>query len=121
VLPCWVSNPYNPLALAAALLLDYAYPRHGGLLLRVHPVHTAFVMARRLAPPWSSAARGVAAWLAVMAAHLAPAFALLYASCSLLGRAGWLAAAVIIYKHSIAVRLLDIHASQTARPSRLGI
>jgi adenosylcobinamide-phosphate synthase len=112
--PCWLVNPYNPLALAAALLLDYAYPRHEGLALAVHPVHTAFIMARRVAPPYSGVARGVLAWLVVMASHLAPAALLLYAACRLLGPQGWVVAAILVYKHSIAARLLDLHASKTA-------
>jgi len=112
--PCWLVNPYNPLALAAALLLDYAYPRHEGLALALHPVHTAFLMARRMAPPYSGVARGTLAWLAVMASHLAPAALLLYAACKLLGPPGWVVVATLVYKHSIAVRLLDIHASRTA-------
>jgi adenosylcobinamide-phosphate synthase len=113
--PCWLVNHYNPLALVAALLLDYAYPRHEGLALAIHPVHTAFIMARRIAPPYSGVARGALAWLAVMASHLAPAALLLYAACKLLGPPGWVVAATLVYKHSIAVRLLDIHASRTTR------
>ncbi|MEB2835667.1 MAG: cobalamin biosynthesis protein [Desulfurococcales archaeon] len=119
-LPPWVLNKYNPIAVLAALALDYLYPRHEGLALALHPVHTAFLMARRLAPPYSGAARGVASWLAVMATHLAPAALLLYASWRLLGPPGWVVAAALVYKASIAVRLLALHASRASRALREG-
>ena len=113
-LPPWVVNEYNPLAILLALVLDIVYPRHEGLLLRVHPVHTAFLAARRLAPPGSGVARGAAAWAVVMAAHIAPAAALLYASWRLLGPPGWVAAASLVYKHSLSLRLLLDHVSRVA-------
>jgi len=119
-LPAWLVNHYNPLALVIALSLDYAYPRHEGLALAIHPVHTAFIMARRISPPYSGVARGVLAWLLVMVSHLTPAAILLYASWRLLGPPGWVLVAALIYKHSIAVRLLDIHASRTARALEVG-
>ena len=112
--PPWVVNEYNPLAIVLALALDIVYPRHEGLLLQVHPVHTAFLAARRLAPPGSGVARGAAAWAVVMTAHLAPAAVLLYASWRLLGPAGWVVSASLVYKHSLSLRLLLDHVSRVA-------
>ncbi len=98
-------------ALAAAVLLDAVYPRHRGILLLVHPVRTGFLLARRLAPGYSSTLRGFLAWIIVVAAHLAPAALLL---CSLQGVV-WLAAAVIVLKYSLSLRLLLDHAIAVAR------
>ena len=101
VLPAWV-RPGAPLlaaALALGLVLDAVYPWHSGLALRLHPVHTAYVMALRLAPRGSGRVRGVAAWLAVMASHLGLAALMLYAAW-LVSPLAWLAAASIIVKVS---------------------
>ncbi len=114
MVPAWISNKYNLAALLIALVLDYAYPRHRGLSLAVHPVHTSFLLARRLAPPYSSALRGALAWLAVMASHLAVAASLLYAAWRILGAPGWVVAAALVYKHSISLRLLLQHSARTA-------
>ncbi len=97
-------------ALAAALLLDTLYPRHEGLLLAVHPVRTGFILARRLAPEYSSTLRGLAATLVVLTVHLAPWLALL---CTLHGPL-WLLAAVAALKFSLSLRLLLDHALRVA-------
>ena len=101
LLPVWVKpGPfYLYAALVLGLLLDRLYPWHSGLLLRVHPVHTGFVLARRLAPPGSGRARGVLAWLVVMVSHLAPAALLLYAAW-LASPIVWVAVASVIVKLS---------------------
>ncbi len=59
-------------SLLLALLLDYIYPEHRGILLKLHPVHTCFVLAKRLGRPYSSRARGVATWFICVLSHLAP-------------------------------------------------
>ncbi len=92
-------------ALLLGLLLDYVYPRHGGLLLRIHPVPVAFHAARRLIPPGSSTMRGVLGALAVVVYVMAPYAALLYVSW-LAGWPVWVVVAGVVVKLSIPVRLL---------------
>ncbi len=101
LIPPWVKPgpPFLYAALALGLLLDRLYSWHSGVLLRLHPVHTGFVLARRLAPPGSSRARGAVAWLAVMTSHLAVAALLLYASW-LVSPLAWVAVAAVIVKLS---------------------
>jgi len=57
-------------ALAVAVAMDAVYPYHSGILLRVHPVHTSFVLAMRLYRPRASRAWGAVLWLTVMALHI---------------------------------------------------
>ncbi|HID40939.1 MAG TPA: hypothetical protein EYP33_02155, partial [Pyrodictium sp.] len=67
-------------ALILAHLLDLVYPFHRGVLLTVHPVHTSFTLAKKLAPPGSSRLRGIATWIVVVGSHLVVYAALLYAA-----------------------------------------
>ncbi len=101
MLPAWVKPGPAPLLAAYVLgvLLDRVYPWHRGWALRLHPVHTAYVMALRLAPRGSSRLRGAAAWAAVMASHLGLAAVVLYAAW-LVSPAAWVAAAALIVKVS---------------------
>ncbi len=96
------------LALLLAMLLDALYPYHRGLLLRIHPVHTCFSMARRLAKPYAGRAYGVALALSCILVHALPPMALL-ATIPLAGRLTpilWLVVAACILKFSVSVRLL---------------
>lgn len=107
-MPNWLF-PEDPVlacgALILGLALDLAYPEHRGMLLRLHPVVIAFNLAKRLAPPYSSKARGIAAMVLVMAAILAPTGLALYIA-SMIGPIAWLLVAGLVVKLSIPVRLL---------------
>ncbi|HWQ17981.1 MAG TPA: cobalamin biosynthesis protein [Sulfolobales archaeon] len=87
------------------LLMDLLYPYHRGLLLKIHPVHTAYTMARLLSPPGSSRARGVITWLAVMAVHCIAYGSLLYVA-RIFGEIFWILVSAYIVKLSVPVRLL---------------
>ncbi len=107
-------------SLAGALALDVLYPRHSGLALRLHPVHTSFVMARALAPPGSGLARGAVVAALVLAVHLAVWGALLWGSCALLGAAGYAAASAVVLKLSLGHRLLYDTVARAARALESG-
>ncbi len=92
-------------SLALALLLDYVYPEHRGILLKIHPVHTCFFMARRLGKPYSSRARGVATWFACTAAHIAP-YALLLLIAYRINTLATILVCAYIAKVSMSVALL---------------
>ena len=106
-LPEWVWPGPLPLvfSLLLALLLDTLYPYHRGVLLRLHPVHTGFLLARRIGRPCSSRLRGVIAWVTVVFSHLAVASTLLYAAHKV-SPLLWGVVAAIIAKHSFSLRLL---------------
>jgi len=94
------------LAIAIAMLLDIAYPEHRGLALRIHPVHTCFVLARRLFKPFASRARGVCIWLLCVGSHMA-----LYATVLALAsmdptRIAWVLVSAYVVKVSASLRLL---------------
>ncbi len=93
------------LALGVGLLLDYAYPFHRGVLLKLHPVRTCFMLALRLGRHFSSRIRGVLVWLAAAGSHIILCALLLYVAWRIHWIA-WLAVASVIVKLSIPVRLL---------------
>ena len=102
--------PHEPGLMLAALglahLMDLAYPAHSGPMLKLHPTHTAFVMARRLAQRLPrSRLWGVLVWLAVMAVHTAAAAAALYTAW-LAGKLVWLLVASYLVKVAIPLRML---------------
>ncbi len=96
---------YMLLALALALLLDSVYPYHSGILLSIHPVHTSFILARKLAKPFASRVKGTAIWLAVVSLHLGIYGAVLYLAW-LASPWIWIAVAGWITKCSFSLRLL---------------
>ncbi len=101
----WLLNESLVLVLALALLLDVLYPYHKGVLLKAHPVHTCYMLAIRLARPYSSRLRGVLIWLVCTTCHLAPYTMLLYLSwraCPLL----WILVSAWTLKVSISIKLL---------------
>lgn len=99
-------GPLEPvLVLLLAHAMDLAYPRHSGLLLRIHPVHTSYVMAVRMGRPFSTRARGGAVWLAVVSSHLAAYALAMYASLTA-HRALFIAASAYVLKTSFSLRLL---------------
>ena len=96
-------------ALLLAILLDLLYPRHRGLMLRVHPVHTCFLMAKRLVRPYAGRAYGVILALTCILVHLTPPMAMLtaiYLAGSWAAPILWLTAATCILKLSFSIRLL---------------
>ena len=97
------------LALLFAIFLDLLYPRHRGLMLRVHPVHTCFLMAKRLVRPYAGRAYGVILAFICILVHLTPPMAMLtaiYLAGSLATPILWLTAAACIMKLSFSIRLL---------------
>jgi len=70
--------PYLLIALAVALLMDYAYPMHRGFMYLIHPVHLTYSLAIRLYRPYSGRAWGVVVWLLstlpILIAYTAPVF-----------------------------------------------
>lgn len=101
--------PRDPAYVVAAILLgvllDIAYPYHSGLALRLHPVHTAFIMARALGKPGSSRVRGAVTWFTVMVTHLTAYGALLWAAW-LASPFAWMLAAAYVIKVSAPIKLL---------------
>ncbi len=67
---------FNPMIsliiLSLAILLDILYPLHKGILLKLHPVHTCYVLALKLAKPYATKAYGVLIWFICILIHLAP-------------------------------------------------
>lgn len=96
-------------SLIIALIWDLIYPKHSGLLLKIHPVHTCYFMALRLHKPCSSKTYGLLIWLACMSTHLMP-WVLLYVITSLFNNAASLIARIVatsfIIKVSFSIRLL---------------
>ncbi|MEN2999502.1 MAG: cobalamin biosynthesis protein [Acidilobaceae archaeon] len=92
-------------ALLLALLLDLIYPEHRGVLLKIHPVRTSYLLALRLARPYGSRPLGFLVWLLVMTSHLLPAVLLLYVSYRLHPLL-WVLSAAAILKFSLALKLL---------------
>ncbi|MGC9072107.1 MAG: cobalamin biosynthesis protein [Acidilobus sp.] len=92
-------------ALALGLALDGIYPYHKGVLLKVHPVHTSFMIAQRLFRPRASRLKGAAIWAAVMFSHLSVYGIALYLAWSL-SPIAWILVAAYIVKISLSLRLL---------------
>ena len=118
-MPQCIGAPYGPgplaLALLLAIILDRAYPRHHGVLLRLHPVTVTFRVARRLAPPGSSTTRGILALVLPLTAWLSTGCLLLEAAMQVAGVWGWVAASSVILKVSLGDYLLYDTAARAAR------
>ncbi len=100
------SNPaYVITAILLGVVLDIAYPYHSGLALKLHPVRTAFIMAKSLGKPGSSRVRGAVAWFAVMVTHLAAYSTLLWVAW-LVSPFAWVLAAAYVIKVSAPIKLL---------------
>ncbi len=101
--------PYNPaymiIVLIVALMLDYLYPFHKGLLLRIHPVHTSFILARMLGKKYSSKLRGILTWIFVVSIHIVLYSLILYVSWRI-SIYLWIAISAYILKLSFSLRLL---------------
>jgi len=108
----WLPNfilPRNPAyvlaALALGVALDYAYPYHSGIALKIHPVHTAYFMAKALGRPGDSRLKGAAVWAAVMATHLTAYGAALYLAW-VASPLAWVLVAAYVLKVSASLKLL---------------
>ncbi|MDP8003831.1 MAG: cobalamin biosynthesis protein, partial [Caldisphaera sp.] len=88
-----------------ALFLDVIYPYHRGFLLKIHPVHTSFLMSQRLYKPYSSRVRGLLIWILVVLSHLLIYTLLLYLSL-LVSPILWIIASAYIIKTSFSYKLL---------------
>jgi len=101
--------PQTPLEAALIIVLahvmDFLYPFHSGFLLKVHPVHTSYMLAKILGKPCTSKLRGVATWFTVTLIHVLAYGALLTASC-FLGRWLWIITSAYILKLSMSLKLL---------------
>ena len=100
--------PQDPLALVtpliAFLVLDHLYPRHKGILYKVHPVRLAYYAAIRLAKPHAGVSWGVLVWLLIVITIVAPVAGVL---CILSQKPlAWVIAATITIKFSAAFKLL---------------
>jgi len=99
------SGLLQAVALALWLVLDHAYPEHRGIWLKIHPVHTCFIMAKKLGKSYSTKAYGVCTWIACVFVHIAPYLTLLYLSW-IANPVLWILASCYILKVSISLRLL---------------
>ncbi len=122
----WLPNfilPRNPAyvlaALALGMVLDYAYPYHTGIALKIHPVHTAYFMAKALGRPGSSRLRGAAVWAAVMATHLTTYGVALYLAWAVSSLA-WVLVAAYVLKVSASLKLLLDTVEGVARAAARG-
>lgn len=115
--------PHDPLlrlsTLYLALLLDYLYPYHRGIMLTLHPVHTSYMAAKRLGKPYSSRARGVAVWLIVVLGHILVYSSILYVAWTL-SPILWVLASAYILKTSFSLKLLIDIAEKIAHCSSAG-
>ncbi|MCE4607711.1 MAG: cobalamin biosynthesis protein [Caldisphaeraceae archaeon] len=69
---------YVLISFVIAALLDLAYPYHSGILLKIHPVHTSYLLSQRLYKPYSSKLRGIVIWIIVTMLHITLYTSLLY-------------------------------------------
>jgi adenosylcobinamide-phosphate synthase len=100
------SNPlYRVAPILIGLIMDLLYPYHSGILLKIHPVYTSYIMARKLVPPGSTRLRGAITWIITMATHLALYAYALYIS-YLVSEVLWMFVASYIVKISTPIRLL---------------
>ncbi len=111
-------RPNDPLlmlgALGLALLLDHVYPEHGMILLKLHPVHLAYIMAKKLAERHPSKVGGVVVWFAIVSANVVPYALTLYVSW-MISPILWVLASAWTLKVSMSLRLLLDTVAGTAR------
>ena len=98
------------LTLALALIMDYLYPRHSGVLYLTHPVHLTYVIAANMHRPYSGRVRGVAVWFAsvapVLAAYIAPIIILLKVDEGLASTIILIIYSAYVVKLSLSLKLL---------------
>ena len=100
---------YAVLLLFLALVLDYVYPYHRGILLKIHPVHTCFTLSKKMIRPYASKLYGVFLASTCILLHLFQLYLALYLA-SLLSQPwkliAWLIVASWFMKTSFSLRLL---------------
>ncbi len=97
------------LLLSAALLLDLLYPFHKGILLTIHPVHTCFVLSKKMVKPYASRLYGVFLGLTCIVFHTGLMVVALYLAYSIPGSLGlilWFITALWFLKTSFSLKLL---------------
>jgi len=96
--------------LLLALLFDVLYPFHRGFLLKIHPVHSCYILAVRLTKPYGSKTYGTLLWFVCILSHVIPvAFLMHLLSVCLLHPwriVLWVIIAVWFLKTSFSIRLL---------------
>lgn len=95
--------------LILSLLFDLIYPYHSGVLLRLHPVHTCFTMAKKLIRPYAGKLYGILLGLTCIFTHVIPAILILYlisTICYPLNIILWVIVGAWILKTSYSIRLL---------------
>jgi len=63
--------------LALSLVFDLIYPFHKGLLLKIHPVHTCYVLSKKLFKPYGSRSYGILIWFICILVHIIPLYLLI--------------------------------------------
>ena len=58
--------------LALGLIFDIVYPYHKGLALKIHPVHTSFMLGKKLVRPYASKSYGIMLWSVIIGTHFLP-------------------------------------------------
>jgi adenosylcobinamide-phosphate synthase len=96
---------YLILSLILAIILDFIYPYHKGFLYKIHPVHTSFVLSRKMFKPFSSKKYGFFIWFFVLSTHLLIYSLILYLSYKV-NIIIWVFASSYILKTSISFKLL---------------
>lgn len=92
--------------LFTALLLDFVYPYHKGIMYKIHPVHTAYTLAITLFRKFRrTKAMGVVIWFIVVVIHVVGYFFILYIS-NYVNRILWILCSSYILKVSISMKLL---------------
>ncbi len=97
------------LLLLLALLLDYAYPYHRGILLAIHPVHTCYVLSKKMVKPYASRLYGVFLGLTCITVHVGLMFVPLYLAAMApnpWNTVAWLLVASWFMKTSFSIKLL---------------
>ncbi len=93
------------ISLILALILDIIYPEHKGIFLKMHPVHTSYIMALKLGKPHSGKLKGILIWILIVASHLIP-LALILIITYQINQLLWILASAIILKLSFSLKLL---------------
>ncbi|MEM0490219.1 MAG: cobalamin biosynthesis protein [Ignisphaera sp.] len=92
--------------LLGALILDFLYPYHSGIMYKIHPVHTAYTFAialyRKLP---KNRLMGVALWIATVFIHTALYMFVLYVVNSV-HRVLWILFSIYLLKVSLSLKLL---------------
>jgi len=101
---------YDLVILLLALLFDILYPFHRGFLLKIHPVHSCYVLTIKLIKPYGSKVYGTLLWFVCILSHIFPIVLLTYvlSTCSsyIWRIMLWIIIAVWFLKTSFSIRLL---------------